>query len=321
MWVPKERNTAKRMRIMANFKKAWTYLVIVLVALASAVNYELFVFPNQFAPSGLNGLCTMIQHVFGISVGYMSLIITVPLAIWVYLKVSRTMALRSMVYVVVSSVMLIIFNGMDMSSIAYATENGTSTILGPLVAGIVFGTLYAILVRTSATSGGTDFIAAIIHKYRPEKSMFWIIFALNVFVAFLSFFVYDFKIEPVIMCIMYCFTSSMLTDKMSKSGRAAVRFEIITDYPQEISDAIIHKFHHSATLIPGRGMFRGKDVSVLICVVNKSQMARLADIVRMYPNTFAVMSSVNEVMGNFKKIDTHGNQEKDILDHGDVEIT
>ena len=68
-------------------------------------------------------------------------------------------------------------------------------------------------------------------------------------------------------------------------------------------------------------MYRGKEVSVLICVVNKSQMARLADIVRMYPNTFAVMSSVNEVMGNFMKIDTHGNQEKDILDHGDVEIT
>ena len=306
---------------MFSIKKTLTYLVIALMAAVSAFNYQMFVFPNSFAPAGLNGICTMIQHLSGVSVGYMSLIINVPLAVWVYLKVSRTMALRSMVYVGVSSVLLIIFNGMDMSSIAYYTENGTSTILGPLVAGIVFGTLYAILVRTSATSGGTDFIAAIIHKYRPEKSMFWIIFALNVCVAFLSFFVYDYKIEPVIMCTMYCFTSSTLTDKMSRSGRAAVRFEIITDYPQEISDAIIHKFHHSATVMPGRGMFRGKDVSVLICVVNKSQMARLADIVRQYPNTFAVMSSVNEVMGNFKKIDSHGNREKDILDHGDVEIT
>ena len=383
---------------MKSFKKPLTYLVIVLMAMLTAVNYQMFVFPNSFAPAGLNGICTMIQHLTGISVGYMSLIINIPLAIWVYIKVSRTMAVRSMTYVGVSAVMLVIFNSMDMSAIAYYTENGTSTILGPLAAGIVYGALYSILVRTSSTSGGTDFIAAIIHKYRPEKSMFWIIFALNVFVAFLSFFVYDFKvepvlmcimycftssiltdkmsksgraavrfeivtdypneisdaiihkyrpeksmfwiifalnvfvaflsffvydfkIEPVIMCIMYCFTSSMLTDKMSKSGRAAVRFEIITDYPKEISDAIIHKFHHSATLIPGRGMYRGKEVSVLICVVNKSQMARLADIVRMYPNTFAVMSSVNEVMGNFKKIDSHGNREKEILDHGDVEIT
>ena len=306
---------------MRTLKKGMTYLVIILAACVGALNYQLFVFPNQFAPSGLNGICTMIQHVFGISVGYMSLLINIPLAIWVYIKVSRTMAVRSMTYVGVSAVMLVIFNSMDMSAIAYCTENGTSTILGPLAAGIVYGALYSILVRTSSTSGGTDFIAAIIHKYRPEKSMFWIIFALNVFVAFLSFFVYDFQIEPVIMCVMYSFSSSMLTDKMSKSGRAAVRFEIITDYPQEISDAIIHKFHHSATLIPGRGMFRGKDVSVLICVVNKSQMARLADIIRMYPNTFAVMSSVNEVMGNFTKIDSHGNREKDILDHGDVEIT
>ena len=306
---------------MFSIKKTLTYLVIALMAAVSALNYQMFIFPNSFAPAGLNGICTMIQHLSGISVGYMSLIINIPLAIWVYLKVSRTMALRSMVYVGVSSVMLIVFNGMDMSSIAYYTENGTSTILGPLVAGIVFGALYAILVRTSATSGGTDFVAAIIHKYRPEKSMFWIIFVLNVVVAFLSFFVYDYKIEPVIMCTMYCFTSSTLTDKMSRSGRAAVRFEIITDYPQEISEAIINKLHHSATLLPGRGMFRGKDVSVLICVVNKSQMARLADIVRQYPNTFAVMSSVNEVMGNFKKIDSHGNREKDILDHGDLEIT
>ena len=306
---------------MKSFKKPLTYLVIALMAAFNALNYQIFVFPNKFAPAGINGICTMIQHLTGISVGYMSLLVNIPLAIWVYLKVSKTLALRSMTYVVVSSVMLVIFNGMDMSAIAYATENGTSTILGPLVGGIAYGTLYSIIVRASATTGGTDFIAAIIHKYRPEKSMFWIIFALNVFVAFMSFFVYDFKIEPVIMCILYCFTSSMVTDKMSKSGRAAVRFEIVTDYPKEIADIIIHKLHHSATLLPGRGMYRGKDVSVLICVVNKSQMARLADIVRQYPNTFAVMSSVNEVMGNFMKIDTHGNQEKDILDHGDVEIT
>ena len=306
---------------MKSFKKPLTYLVIALMAAFNALNYQIFVFPNKFAPAGINGICTMIQHLTGISVGYMSLLVNIPLAIWVYLKVSKTLALRSMTYVVVSSVMLVIFNGMDMSAIAYATENGTSTILGPLVGGIAYGTLYSIIVRASATTGGTDFIAAIIHKYRPDKSMFWIIFALNVFVAFMSFFVYDFKIEPVIMCILYCFTSSMVTDKMSKSGRAAVRFEIVTDYPKEISDIIIHKLHHSATLLPGRGMYRGKEVSVLICVVNKSQMARLADIVRMYPNTFAVMSSVNEVMGNFMKIDTHGNREKDILDHGDVEIT
>ena len=35
---------------MAALKKVWTYFVIVFVALVAALNYELFVFPNQFAP-------------------------------------------------------------------------------------------------------------------------------------------------------------------------------------------------------------------------------------------------------------------------------
>ena len=298
-------------------KKILTYGVIGLVAMIAALNYQLFVFPNRFAPAGLNGICTMIQYLSGISVGYLSLIINIPLAIFVYLKVSRSLAKRSMFYVAVFSIMLVVLDKVDLSQFAYYTENGTSTILGPLVAGIIFGAGYSVLVKGSANSGGTDFVAAIIHKYRPEFNLFYIIFALNVSVALASYFVYDYQIEPVLLCVLYSFMSSTVSDRMTKSGRAAVRFEIITDYPEEIGQKIIQKLHHSATLIPGRGMYLGKEVSMLICVVNKGQMAKLADIVRSYPNTFAVMSSVNEVMGNFKKIDREGHQAQDLLDHGD----
>ena len=303
--------TSKRAR------KVLTYFAISMVAIISAINYELFVFPNKFAPAGLNGICTMIQYITGISVGYMALAINIPLAIITYLKVSKSLALRSMTYVAVSSIAMVVLDGMDLSRFAYSTDTGTSAILGPLVAGIIFGSAYSLLVQGSSNSGGTDFIAAIIHKYRPEMNIFWLIFGLNIVVAVSSYFVYDFQIEPVLLCILYCYTSSTITDRLTKSGRSAVRFEIVTDYPEEISQKIIQKLHHSATLIPGKGMYLGKEVSILICVVNKSQMAKLADIVRSYPHTFAVMSNVSEVMGNFKKIDREGHVEVDLLDHGD----
>ena len=302
---------------MRNFRKVMTYFVIVVIALIAAVNYEIFVFPNKFAPSGLNGLCTMIQHIAGISVGYLSLIINIPLAIWVYFEISKPLAVRSMVYVGTFSVAILILDHVDLSAFYYVTENGTSVILGPLVAGIIWGGCYSLLVQCSAYSGGTDFIAAIIHKRKPEQNMFYLIFALNVVIALLSFFVYDYKIEPVILCILYAFTSSTVTDKLTKNGRSAIRFEIVTDYPNEISNEIITKLHHSATLVPGKGMFMGKPTNILICVVNKSQMAALARIVRKYPYTFAVMSSVSEVMGNFKRLDSDGNLEKKLLDDGD----
>ena len=124
---------------MNNMKKTLTYVVIIAVALISAVNYELFVFPNQFAPSGVNGLCTMVQYVTGINVGYLSLLINIPLALWCYIEVSKPMAIRIMVYVVVFSLGLIILDYVDLSAFAYATENGTSKILGPLVAGVIQG--------------------------------------------------------------------------------------------------------------------------------------------------------------------------------------
>ena len=302
---------------MGNLKKIWTYLVIVVVALVAAVNYELFVFPNQFAPSGINGICTMIQHVTGISVGYLSLLVNVPLALWVYLEVSKPVALRSMVYVVTFSLGLVLLDYVDLSAFAYATDNGTSKILGPLVAGIIMGYVYSILVKASAYSGGTDFISGIIHKRNPAKTVLGMSFVINTVIAVCSYFVYDYQMEPVILCIIYSFASSTVGERLMRSGREAVCFEIITDHPREISDEIINKVHHSTTLIPAKGMYSGRETNMLICVVNKTQAAVVTRIIRKYPRTFAVMDPVSEVVGNFKDLNTDGKLVRHILDRGD----
>ena len=300
---------------MKNAKKLFTYLFIVGVALVYALSYTLFVFPNKFAPAGLSGICTMVQYVFGINVGYLTLIINIPLAIWVYFAVSKPLAVRSMVFVVVYSLALVALEHFDLSAFAYSGES--SRILGPLVGGIINGACYAQLLKASAYTGGTDFVAALIHKNHPEKSIFGLIFTMNAIVAVVSYFVYDYKMEPVILCILYSFASSTLSERVTKSGRTAIRCEIITDRPQDISDAIIGKLRHSATLIPAKGMYSGKETNVLICVVNKTQVAALSAIIRSFPNTFAVFSQANEVMGNFRKLDEDGEEEVELLDPGD----
>ena len=302
---------------MTALKKVWTYLVIAVVAFLGAVNYELFVFPNQFAPSGINGVCTMIQYVTGVSVGYLSLIINLPLAIWCYIEVSKPVAIRSMVYVVIFSVALLVLDRMDLSAFAYSTENGTSKIMGPLVAGIVMGFCYSVLIKASAYTGGTDFISAIIHKRHPGKSFFSLSFGINAVVAIASFFVYDYKMEPVILCILYSFTSTTVGERFQRSGRSAVRFEIVTNNPDEICTEILQKLHHSATRFKATGAYTGKDTWIVMCVVNKTQVSVLSAIVQSYPHTFAMMSPVIGVMGNFKKLSEKGNPVTQILDEGD----
>ena len=300
-----------------NLRKAATYLVIMGVAMVAAVNYELFVFPNQFAPAGINGICTMIQYITGISVGYLSLVINIPLAIWCYIEVSKPVALRSMVYVITFSLGLLLLDHVDLSAFAYVTENGTSKILGPLVAGVIQGYVYSILVKASAYTGGMDFVSAIIHKRSPEKGFFGISFALNAVIAVGSYFVYGYQMEPVILCILYSFMSTTVGERLMKSGRAAIAFEIVTDYPEEISREIIRDIHHTTTLIPGKGMYSGRETSVLLCVVNKTQIAAVNTIVHQYPNTFAIVHPVSEILGNFHKLSAAGTEVMQVLDSGD----
>ena len=302
---------------MQTAKRIWTYLVIVVMALGASLNYELFVFPNQFAPSGVNGICTMIQYVTGISVGYLSLLINVPLALWCYIEVSKPIALRSMVYVVTFSIGLLILDHVDLSAFAYITENGTSKIMGPLVAGVIQGYVYSILVKASAYTGGTDFISAVIHKRNPNKPFFGMSFAINSVIAASSYFVYGYQMEPVILCILYSFMATTVGDRLMKSGRQAMSFEIITDYPDDISRELIDTLHHTTTLIPAKGMYSGRETNVLICVVNKTQVAAVTRIVHKYPHTFAIVNPVSEILGNFKHLSSEGKEVKEVLDAGD----
>lgn len=295
-------------------KKIISYLMVVLIALMMALNYQLFVFPNSFAPAGLNGIFTMIQHVLGFKLSYTSIILNVPLAIIVFFLISKPFAMRSLVYTLAFSGFLMVFDLVDLSAFAYDTT--VSTLLGPAVAGMItgFGGYYMHLI--GACYGGTEFIAKLIHKKNPAVNFFSIIFALNVAVAIASYFVYDFKIEPVLMCIIYSYFSSSVRDNLNRKRGSALRCEIITDRPAELSRVIIEKLHHGVTALEGRGMYTGEDRTVLVCVVNPSQLTELSKLVEDFPGSFVTFSHVNSVLGNFQHLGSDNKPEKQLYDTG-----
>ena len=61
------------------WKTVKSYGIVMALAVVMGLSYEVFVFPNAFAPAGINGLATMIQYLFHVSIGYMSLLINLPL--------------------------------------------------------------------------------------------------------------------------------------------------------------------------------------------------------------------------------------------------
>ena len=295
-------------------KKFVSYAMVVLIALMMALNYQLFVFPNTFAPAGLNGIFTMIQHVLGFKLSYTSIILNVPLAIIVFFLISKPFALRSMVYTLTFSGFLMLFDTMDLSAFAYSTT--VSTLLGPAVAGMITGFGGYYMHRIGACYGGTEFIAKLIHRKNPAVNFFSIIFGLNVSVAIASYFVYDFKIEPVLMCIIYSYFSSSVRDNTNSKHNSALRCEIITDDPIALSQAIMEKLHHGVTSMKAKGMYSGVEKTVLVCIINSSQLTELTKLVQNFTGSFVTVGQVTGVMGNFKRLDSKSDPEKVIYDSG-----
>lgn len=283
-------------------RSAFEYIAISVLAVIMALNYEIFVFRNAFAPAGINGIATMVQYLFDFSVGYMSLLINIPLSLLAFFYVDKKFALRSGVFTIMFSLALLLLKRADLSALVYHTANGTSTILAPVAAGTVNGAIYGAAVKLGGSTGGTDIIAACIRVKMPYFSFARVTFVLNAIVAGASFFVYDFNFEPVIMCIIFNFIASNICDYIVKGGLGALKFEVITSHAEEMSAELMKKLHHGVTVINAEGMYTHSGKQVIICVINKHQIVDFQSIVRSYPDTFAYVSSVSETVGNFKKI-------------------
>lgn len=279
------------------------YIALAGLAVLMALNYQIFILHNAFAPAGINGIATMVQYVFDFSIGYMSLIINAPLAIFAFFAVDRQFALKNFTFVIVFSVAtLLLQNHVDLSHFIYHTGDSRSTLLAPVASGVVNGFIYGWAIRLGGSTGGTDFIAAYVHKRRPEYSLVRVLFVFNVSVALLSYFVYDFNMEPIILCIAYCFITTNVSDRMLKSGEQALKVEIITAHPEEIIKALIEGLRHSVTIIDVKGGYSGENKTMLVCVINMHQIAQMTDIIRNFSDTFACVSNVNKTLGNFKRI-------------------
>lgn len=276
--------------------------IVILLGVLLSLSYEIFILSNQFAPSGLNGIATMLQYKLNFSVGYMSLIINIPLCIAAYFICDKEYAIKTLIFVLVFSfALLFLKNNTELIS-RFIYSTGNSAILAPIAAGVITGFTSASAIKLNACTGGTDIIAKLYHKKNPNSNLVYVIFALNVSVAAISYFVYDFKIEPVILCIIYCFMNAEISDKMLKGAKQAIKFEVITPNAEELAKDIISTLHHSVTQLNATGVYKGEQTNLLVCIINTHQVAEFEKLLSKYPETFAYISSVNQTLGNFKRI-------------------
>ena len=101
--------------------------------------------------------------------------------------------------------------------------------------------------------------------------------------------------------IIHIFSGSVVCDRIMQGSKSALKFEVITEHAEEISKEIIEELGHGVTITPAKGMFEGRRKNLLICVIKPRQIARFQNIITKYPETFAYVGSVNEIIGKFNR--------------------
>lgn len=295
---------------MKRIKNFGTYLFIVLAAILLAFTYQLFIVKNNFAPAGINGIATMIQYKTGFSIGYMSLIINIPLCVIAYFLINRDFAKKSLLFCLVYSSVYLGLQQIDFTSFQY-DAGGHDTIYPVIISGTLGGLVYGICARHNASTGGTDIVSKYISIKKPYLNFFWITLTLNAIVAVVSFFVYakpdasgnmSYDYKPVCLCIIYCFISTFLGNVIIQGSKQAYKFTVITTHADEICEEVLRKLRHGATKLSAVGAYKMEEKDVLICVVNKHQIVDFQNILKKYDNTFSFVENVGNTFGNFAKI-------------------
>lgn len=286
-------------------KKNYKYAALSFVAFVDSIVAVALVYPNDFAPDGVQGIAAMLQHVSGVSAGILTILINAPLLVYAFFMLDRGYAVMNTLYTAALSAgtvaiqQIIRHYGLHMLEVS---ASGTEALLIiAMIYGAVSGISYSIAVILGGSTGGVDVLASIITRRRPHFNTVWVLFAVKAAIACASYFVYGRRAMPVIVGIVCSFTGGFVSDNILKGRATALKFEVITNDKDTLSSEIMNVTGHGCTSIPAFGMYEGAERTMLICIVNKRERVDIERIISKYPGTFAYCCPVKCTYGEFDR--------------------
>ena len=214
-------------------------LIIVVFSIIVALGLHIFVYNADFAPSGVDGIATILQYVTGYNAGYFTFLINLPLLIIAWFVLKKRYVIYTLIYTVIISATLRILPILNVYQYDCSLPNH-SHLISAIFAGIFQGAT-GIFLKIGGSSGGVDVLGCLIQKKVQHVDVEKIIAYLSYAVVAVSFFVYDNSINSVCLSIVEIFICEKVTGAILRDRRNAVKFEIITssEYAEEIKNFII----------------------------------------------------------------------------------
>jgi len=287
------------------FSKRWftSWIIIILGAFITASGFVLFINPYNFVPGGVYGISIVVHYLTqglfeiwpsGIPVGVFGLVLFLPLTVVAKIILGPRFGIKTIVGFILTSVF------MDfLTSVIGDTDPlnlNDDLLLASIFGGVFIGAGLGLILKSKATSGGSDIIAMIISKITKWQLSHLIIYVDTTIVLFGLIVFKDWRIP------MYSWLIIFVSGKAMDIVVAGISYEkaliIISDKHNEIRDKIINDLNRSGTFLTGEGMCKNEHQKIIYTVVNRRELSILEDFInRIDPNATVTVIDAKEIMG------------------------
>lgn len=272
-------------------KSLMDYVFVLIGSLVQAFAMRLFLVPALLVSGGISGAAQIINYFTGWPIGLMVFLGNAPLFIlgWRFLGGSR-FALRTALTIVAFSLFT------DLLVLFIPAEGMTDDlVLNSLYGGILYGIGLGLVYRGRGTSGGSDILGRILNR-RLGISISQAYLITDTLVVLAGGLAFDWERALYGLLVIYV---SGLAAEMASEGQSIFRTAmIVTNCPDKVSASIFDVLERGVTILPGTGAYTGASRPVLYCVVTRSEVNPLKEIVRTAdPSAFMVIGSAHEALG------------------------
>ncbi len=262
-------------------------VLIILGLLVASAAYRMYLIPNQVVVGGFTGVGQLLNHLLGVSVGLVNLLMNIPL----FLISMRSMGLRFGVRSLIAMAGLSLL--IDHIPLPTATDD---LLLAAIYGGAISGIGFGLVLRGSATTGGTDMLASLLHRVIPVLRVRYGIFFFDGLVIIASAFA--FEPQAAMYGLISAFFCNVMVDLVLEGPNSAHSYFIISDQSEAIARRILHDMDRGVTALEAVGMYSNTRKQVLLCVVNRFEAMRLRRIIfEADPKAFVVANKAHEVLG------------------------
>ena len=262
--------------------------------LTAAALYN-FALQAEFPMTGFSGISFILYRLWNIPIGMSTIVLNIPVALLCAKLIGKGFLFRSLRCMIMSSLLV------DYVAPMFPVYEG-DRMLAALATGILGGVGYALIYSRNSSTGGSDFIIMAIKAVKPHIKLGTIIFITDFIIIMIGAIIFK-DVDGVIYGLIINTCYAVVTDKLMYGLIAGKLALIITDYGQEMCDAIDNACGRGSTVLKAKGGYQGDEKKVVMVACSNKEMYQVEKTAKKVdPNIFMIVMESNEVHGEGFKV-------------------